>query len=473
MVEEFGTKCLVLGDIALDRYIYGDVERISPEAPIPVIKVTGRNTFLGMAANVAMNIKNLGVEVILFGTIGDDTSGHEVQKLLDESGIDFKGLITGKTTTKTRIVGKNQQMLRVDEEENDCISHSEEECLLAEIKSALKNVQVLLISDYNKGVCTDNLCRLVIKSARDSGKTVIIDPKSSDWEKYSHANIVTPNFREFREMWNENALVENTVEGIKHKARSVIKKYELESILVTRSEKGMVSVDKNNVVLDFSSQAREVFDVSGAGDTVVAALAAFTAKGFNNKTALEYANAAAGIVIGKFGTSCVSLTELTDYFENENMNVKKKIASFDDAMALISNWKNKKEKIIFTNGCFDILHSGHIHYLNEASKIGDKLIIGLNTDQSVKRLKGESRPINYQTDRALMLAALSFVDLVILFDEDTPIELIKTIEPDVLVKGGDYKPEEVVGREYADELVLIPFVDGFSTTNIIQKMKEA
>jgi len=460
-------RVLVLGDIMLDRYLYGDVKRISPEAPIPVVKITRKNDMPGGAANVACNIKELNVSVILAGIIGDDESGRSLLDLFKEKQIEFYGITSRPTTTKTRIIGVSQQMLRIDEEQDFEISEDEHKSLLDGINSVLNNVQVLIISDYNKGVCVPGLCADVIKAAKAAGIMVIIDPKSANWEKYKGADIITPNFQEFCEALTAN--IKNTSEDIAYHAKDLISKYDLGAVLVTRSEQGMVYVSKADGTLSFSATAREVYDVSGAGDTVVAVLSAFLVSGFSINTSVEYANIAAGISVGKLGTYTVTTDEIFDSL-NGVPDIKDKICSFEKMKLTFKTWRGNKEKIVFTNGCFDILHSGHIHYLKKASEQGDRLIIGLNTDGSVKRLKGETRPINSESDRAFLLSALAFVDMVVLFDEDTPADLIKVIQPDVMVKGGDYKPEEVIGREYAGELVIVPFLEGFSSTEIIEKI---
>ena len=463
-------KVLVLGDVMLDRYIYGDVTRISPEAPVPIVKVLQKKDMLGGAANVAINIRRLNVCSALTGTVGDDESGYTILKLLKEKGIDFIGCVSRSTITKTRIIGKNQQMLRVDEEQDVSECYNEHDRLIDGIENALKDIQVLVISDYNKGVCAEELCKKVIRSAKKFCKTTIVDPKSINWEKYRGADIITPNFREFCEALRLDKPISNTVEDISFHAKKMIEKYELGAVLVTRSEKGMTYVDNDGKTMSFSTIAREVFDVSGAGDTVVAVLSAFLATGFSIIDSVEYANVAAGISVGRMGTYSVSLDEIAKCFENTCLDMKEKIVSLGALKFVLETWRKKNETVVFTNGCFDILHSGHIQYLKAASKLGSKLIVGINTDSSVKRIKGESRPINSEADRALLLSALYFVDLIIFFDDDTPLELIKAIRPDVLTKGSDYRHDEVVGREYAKELVLIPFVEGFSSTSIIEKL---
>jgi D-beta-D-heptose 7-phosphate kinase/D-beta-D-heptose 1-phosphate adenosyltransferase len=465
-----GAKCLIVGDIILDRYLYGDVTRISPEAPIPIVKVAKKSDALGGAANVAGNVRGLCVDVELFGVIGDDPNGQTVLRLLAEKGIKFTGRLYDSTTCKTRVIGMSQQILRIDEEESRDISAEYAAKLMNDIKASMTDARSVIISDYGKGVCTPWLCSEVIKASKNAGIQVIVDPKAKNWKKYAGADIITPNFREFCAVQHRD--IENEETRITRFAKNLIAKYDLGALLVTRSEKGMLYISTCGETLSYAATAQEVFDVSGAGDTVVATVAAFLAVGFNAWSAVEIANAAAGIVVGKLGTYPISLDEVASSLDRRGMEIEGKIVLIETLIPLVEKWRNAGEKIVFTNGCFDILHAGHVYYLKKASDLGNRLIIGLNSDSSVKRLKGETRPVNRQENRALLLSALKFVDAVTLFDEDTPANLIKSIAPDILVQGGDYRPEEVVGREFAGELVLIPYLDGFSSTGIIDKIKQ-
>lgn len=461
---------LVVGDIILDQYIYGDVNRISPEAPIPVVHVKGNKYVLGGAANVAGNICGYYFKPYLCGRIGNDIAGKKVKKLLENKQIRFIGIETDDecTTLKTRVTGMNQQIVRIDEEELNPVTDEQEELLLNQIKNVMHEVKIIVLSDYNKGVCTESFCKKLIHLCKESAMPIFIDPKSKDWTKYTGADLITPNFKEYRDAVGKQ--FENTENSIILYANELMSRYQLRNILVTRSQYGMILLQETGKVHSFNTVAQEVFDVSGAGDTVIATIASLCAARISLEDAVEVSNQAAGLAVSKNGTYMVTLEEVAQFMNQEELDLHEKIVPREKLVSILNDWKKQNKKIVFTNGCFDILHVGHITYLNAASKLGDKLIIGLNSDQSVKRLKGESRPINNERNRALLLAALQFVDLIVLFGEDTPYDLIQQIRPDVLVKGGDYKPDQVVGREFAGELRLIPFVEGYSTTGLIQKI---
>ncbi|WP_166429802.1 PfkB family carbohydrate kinase [Lacrimispora aerotolerans] len=464
-----GVKCLVIGDIILDEYISGIVNRISPEAPIPVMHIDRKWHILGGAANVACNIAGCGIETVLCGVLGEDFNAEKVIKGLKEKEIEFCGLKLKEriTTTKTRIVGPNQQIVRLDEEITDVISLSEEEILFRDIMKCLSKVKVLVISDYNKGVCTETFCRRIIQEANKRGIFVIVDPKTKDWSKYSHADLITPNFKEYCEAVGME--LSNNEQEICQSGKHIFSKFYLGGILVTRSQYGMTYLYSDLHCFSCTTKAREVYDVSGAGDTVIAVIAAFLSAGYPLEKAIEVSNFAAAISVGKKGTYVVSINEISDVIEERAMNLHRKIVSWAEIENTVKQWKEMGDKIVFTNGCFDILHRGHVEYLNLARKQGDHLIVGLNTDRSIKALKGDMRPVNNQEDRALLLSSLSFVDKVVLFDEVTPYDLIKMIKPDKLIKGGDYKECNVVGREFANEVIIVPIVEGYSTTNIILK----
>lgn len=463
--------CLVIGDIMLDKYLYGSVDRISPEAPIPVINVNNKKIALGGCANVACNINGYGAKVILSGIVGNDFNGNIVLDELSKSNIEYIGIISEDrvTTTKTRVMSKSQQIVRVDEEIKTDISKEDESQIIYNINNIISNIDVIVISDYNKGVCTANLCKQIIELAKRNGKFVIVDPKQSNWERYSGANLITPNFKELLEALNYK--IENNEEIICRNTKQLMDKFGIENILVTRSEHGMTLVSDDECIT-YETVAQEVYDVSGAGDTVVATLAAFLSIGMELRNATEISNIAAGIAVSKLGTYVISLEEVHDYFININKSYASKIMNIETLTKKIKSWRKDNKKIVFTNGCFDLLHIGHISYLNEAKQMGDVLIIGLNTDESVKMNKGDSRPINKQDDRARMLEALDMVDAVVMFNEETPYNLIEVVCPDVLVKGGDYKIEEIVGREFSKEVRTIQFVDGYSSTNIINRILE-
>ena len=463
-------KCLVIGDIILDKYMTGVVTRISPEAPIPVVRVTGQKYVLGGAANVAGNICGFHISPYLCGSIGNDEAGNKVQEIIKKMRIKFIGIRSNSkcTTIKTRITSDNQQIVRVDEEDCDNLVEREQKKLLENVEEVIEKVKVVIISDYGKGVCTEWLCKSVIQKCQKHNKIVIVDPKSPDWRKYANATLITPNFKEFADAIGKN--IQNTRENIEREASEIIQKYEIDNLLVTRSQYGMLLI--NNKSFSFNTVAHEVYDVSGAGDTVVATIAALLSKNEVLIKSIECANIAAGIAVSKSGTYIIKEEEIYKSEIGFNKEISKKIVSDIELDKILNKWRNDGVKIVFTNGCFDIIHAGHISYLNEAKKLGEKLIVGLNSDESIKRLKGASRPINKQTDRAILLAAFACVDLVVFFDRDTPLELIRTIKPDLLVKGGDYIASEVIGREFAKDVKILPFIEGYSTTNIIKTIHD-
>ncbi len=465
-----GVNCLIVGDVMLDKYLYGSVTRISPEAPIPVVNITGRKVMPGGAANVAANVRSLGANVILFGIIGDDEDGKTLNRIFDSTGIVYGGIRSSEriTTVKTRIIGKGQQVVRFDEEKSEESDQKIEQELLFHIREEMRNSDIVIISDYNKGVCTESLLNDIISMAKRIGIPVVVDPKEKEWTKYIGADFITPNYKEFCEAVGRT--VENTEEAIKSASAGLFEKFNLTNLLVTRSEHGMTLVERNKT-RTFEAMARSVYDVSGAGDTVLAAMSVLLAAGLDSAEAVELSNIAAGISVSHSGTYCVTFDELESFFEELNDVTDSKRMNMDELYNKLSVWKKDGKKIVFTNGCFDILHAGHVTYLQKARNMGDVLVVGLNSDVSVKRLKGEGRPVNKENDRAILIAALAAVDAVVVFDQDTPLDLIKAVEPDVLVKGGDYRIEDIVGREYAKETVVIPLLEGRSTTGIIEKIE--
>ncbi len=463
-----GCRVLVVGDLMLDTYHIGSVKRISPEAPVPVVQVKESYSVLGGAANVARNLIGLGARPSVVGVVGDDINGKIVRDMFSELNIDCHlGVNSAPTITKTRIIGNDQQVVRIDFEEDNAVLECEtEKSILSAIESRIPQCDIVVISDYGKGFCSESLCRAVIKAARERAKSIIVDPKGTQWEKYSDATIVTPNIKELSDVVGRE--ISNDDEQIEKAAASIIGEYNIDSLLVTRSEKGLSYVAPDQTIV-IPTEAREVFDVSGAGDTVVATLAAALSAAMSVNDSIFLANKAAGVVVGKMGTSPILFQELkAELLIQEGSSDK--ILSNERLGELMHLLREKKSKVVFTNGCFDILHRGHVSYLERAKSLGDILILGLNSDASVRRLKGEGRPINDEESRATVMAALNSVDYVVIFDEDTPLELIKQVRPDVLVKGGDYSIENIVGREYAAQTMTISFVDGFSTTKTIEKM---
>ncbi|MDO9813880.1 bifunctional D-glycero-beta-D-manno-heptose-7-phosphate kinase/D-glycero-beta-D-manno-heptose 1-phosphate adenylyltransferase HldE [Glaesserella parasuis] len=461
-------KVLVLGDVMLDRYWFGATNRISPEAPVPVVKVQEREDRAGGAANVAMNIASLNVPVTLHGLVGNDDAGRALDKLLSEHRIQNQCIAVDShpTITKLRILSRHQQLLRLDFEEGfhnlDC------QALLAKLAAEITAYGALILSDYGKG--TLDTVQQMIQIARQANLPVLIDPKGTDFERYRGATLLTPNMSEFEAVAghcrDEDEIV---TKGLK-----MIAYFDLSALLITRSEKGMTLLRPNQEPFHLPTQAKEVYDVTGAGDTVISVLATAIADGRPLEEACYLANAAAGIVVGKLGTSTVSPSELEQAI-HQRAETGFGVVSEDELKAIVKQSKTRGEKIVMTNGCFDILHPGHISYLENARKLGDRLIVAVNTDESVKRLKGESRPINDLDARMAVLAGLASVDWVVPFGEDTPQRLIGEILPDLLVKGGDYKPEEIAGSQEVwangGEVRVLNFENGCSTTNVIKKIR--
>ncbi|OCG11478.1 bifunctional heptose 7-phosphate kinase/heptose 1-phosphate adenyltransferase [Gilliamella sp. wkB292] len=459
---------LVVGDIMLDRYWYGGTNRISPEAPVPVVKIDALEERPGGAANVAMNITSLSGNVRLIGLTGID----EAAKILDEElskhhvHCDFVAVSTHPTITKLRVLSRNQQLIRIDFEEGfDKVDASP---ILERIQTALTTHKVLVLSDYAKGALSS--VQKMIDLANQANVPILVDPKGTDFERYRGATLLTPNMSEFEAVVGHCDSEQEIVE----KGLALIKKYQLKALLVTRSEKGMTLLQLDKPTYHLPTQAKEVFDVTGAGDTVIATLAAALASGQSLEDSCYLANAAAGVVVGKLGTSTVSQVELENAIRARKDNGFG-VMTEDELKEEVKKARQRGEKIVMTNGCFDILHAGHVSYLANARKLGDRLIVAVNSDASVKQLKGESRPINPLMQRMIVLGALDSVDWVVPFDEQTPQRLIANILPDVLVKGGDYKPEDIAGgKEVIDAggiVKVLNFEDGCSTTNIINKIK--
>lgn len=465
---------LVIGDVMLDQYYFSDVQRISPEAPVPVAKVVKEKITLGGAANVAHNLVLLGCRVVLGGVAGNDDNQRKLALLLASKGIDGSGLICvdKPTITKMRVIGANQQMLRLDFEENGPLADD----VLVQLKSwyeaALAQADAVVISDYAKGVCAPELCKQMINLANQRSVPVLIDPKGDDWSKYAGAAYITPNMKELCEA--VQAKVANDDREVYRYASEIIQRYAIANVVVTRSEQGLSLI--NSQAVHIPTLAEEVFDVSGAGDTVAAVLAAGIAGRLDPSDAARLANLAAGVVVARVGTYAISKDELLAAIRQRSQERdfdRKILASAEEAVYIVNMWRGQGADIVFTNGCFDILHAGHVSYLEKAKRLGTKLIVGLNSDASVQRLKGHKRPVVSEQDRATVIAALACVDAVVLFDQDTPAELIQKIKPDILAKGGDYTPDTVVGREDAGRVEIIAFEAGKSTTGIIEKIVAA
>ena len=463
-------KILVVGDVMLDTYYIGSVKRISPEAPVPVFLKKLEKNVLGGAANVAANLRAANQQVSMMSIIGNDASGEILMNKFIEEEIDanFVTIFDRSTTVKTRFLAdNNQQIMRLDVEDAKAISKQECQTMLNQLDSCIMQYDLVLISDYLKGLLTQDFCQGVIKKARECNIPVVVDVKDPKYGKYYGSTLLKPNLNELRALSGKNVQTDDEVISA---SEELCKRCNCQYILTTLGANGMILVGDGEPYR-VKSIAREVYDVSGAGDTTIAYLAACLANQMCIREAVNMANYAAGLQVGKVGTSSVSWQEVRDLLSNEDYGISHKILTQKEVLNFRKD--NKSKKIVFTNGCFDILHVGHKRYLQKAATLGDMLIVGINSDASVRRLKGSSRPINSERDRAELLSALAFVDYVVIFEEDTPYNLIKEIQPDILVKGGDYKPEEVVGKDIVEarggRLELISFVEGKSTTNIINK----
>jgi D-beta-D-heptose 7-phosphate kinase / D-beta-D-heptose 1-phosphate adenosyltransferase len=462
-------RVLVVGDIILDRYVHGDTNRISPEAPVPIVKVNNTEERPGGAANVALNISALGIPVQLIGITGDDESADTLTAQLLAAGVDCEFIRREEfsTITKLRILSQHQQLLRLDYEDEMKITDTKP--LLSLYKHHLEKSNIVVLSDYAKGSL--NTTEEYIRQAKEQNIRVLVDPKGNDFKRYTGASLLTPNLKEFEAVIDS---YESEIEFIE-KATELCSSLELAALLVTRGEKGMSLFDsEEGTNSHLAAQAHEVFDVTGAGDTVIAVVAAALASNYSIDDSVSYANLAAGLVVEKLGTASVSINELNSAIENKRQRLSGVIAR-DKILQAIDSARGKNEKIVMTNGCFDILHAGHVKYLAAAKKLGDRLLVIVNDDNSVFRLKGENRPINAIENRMSVLDALSSTDWVSSFSEDTPEALIQLVKPDVLVKGADYSAEDIVGADfvlsYGGVVETIEFETQCSTSDIIDKVK--
>ncbi len=461
-------RVLVYGDLMLDRYWYGQASRISPEAPVPVVHVREHNVRPGGAANVALNVANLGGNVTIMGLVGDDPEARQLQSALQQAKVNCEllNIPHHPTVTKLRVIGQQQQLIRMDFEEP--FVNVDDERLIETYYRELQRTHVVILSDYAKGALHN--AQKLIKLARQNGVPVLVDPKGRDFNRYRGASLITPNKLEFESIagaWeNEEELIE--------KAQVVIQQYELGGLLVTRGKEGMTLIQKNYPAQHFSAKAREVYDVTGAGDTVIGVIAAMLSAGRDLTEAVRVSNIAAGLVVMKLGAATVSMPELRRAILWQG-NVLEGILTEEELMEALADARAHGEKIVMTNGCFDILHSGHIQYLQQAKSLGKRLIVAVNDDNSVKSLKGPQRPLNSLMERMGLLAALRAVDWVVPFSETTPERLIARVMPDVLVKGGDYKIDEIAGAQAVlaggGEVQILKFVPGFSTSKLIQKIQ--
>ena len=468
-----GKTVLVLGDVMLDRFIYGAVERISPEAPVPVIAVEKETAMLGGAGNVARNVAALGAKAVLIGLIGQDDAGAALRGMIEaETGMDAALVVDARrrTTEKVRYISGSHQMLRVDREDRGAGDNA---ALLSAFKARVSSADVVVLSDYAKGVLTTEVVRGAIEAARAAGKPVIVDPKSRDMSRYDGATLVKPNRKEAAEA---TGISDNTDEASEEAGAAILAMAPaLEAALITRGGAGMTLSARGKPPLHLPATAVEVFDVSGAGDTVAATLALAVAAGADLADAARLANLAGGLVVAKLGTDVVTAAELTAVASSaQGAPGEIKVADREQALLIVEGWRARGLKVGFTNGCFDLLHPGHVSLLSQAKAACDRLIVGLNTDASVSKLKGPSRPVQKEQARATVLASLSSVDLVVLFGEETPLALIEAFRPDVLVKGADYTVETVVGSDlvlsYGGKVLLAELKQGQSTTNLIARM---
>lgn len=457
----------VVGDIMLDRYWLGPTSRISPEAPVPVVKIEGSEDRPGGAANVALNIAALGANVAVGGLCGKDEAAETLQTVLGSVGIEcFFDQVDGQDTiTKLRVLSRNQQLIRLDFEQS--FQDFDKAKLLKLVSQQLESASALVLSDYAKGCLSEP--QAFIEMARQKNIPVVVDPKGTEFSRYRGATLLTPNMSEFQGVVG----VCSDEDIIVARAHELIEQLDLEALLVTRSEQGMTLIQKGQPELHLPAKAKEVYDVTGAGDTVVAAIAAALASGSSLPDACVLANAAAGVVVGKLGTSTVNVNELTQAV-GKDTDVGVGVMTEEQLKIAVNTAKMRGDKIVMTNGCFDILHAGHVSYLESAASLGDRLIVAVNSDESVKGLKGSGRPINNLERRMSVLSALASVDWVVPFGEDTPERLISEILPDLLVKGGDYKPEDIAGGKQViangGEVQVLNFEDGISTTNIIKEI---
>lgn len=465
----------VLGDIMLDRFVYGNVERISPEAPIPVLHFTNQDAMLGGAANVARNIVALGGVAVLAGIVGEDDAGRHIKaELLSNEFINDEIIRSSSNSTivKTRFVSGAQQIMRLDVESKIAISDIIETEILGSFKKHLHTINSLVLSDYAKGTLSDSLVRKIIYLATENSIPVIVDPKTSDIDRFRGASVIKPNVLEATTITGIKCISDDAAEYI---VKDIVNRFAIDAVVLTRGQRGMTVFSKgdHSDPIHIAAQAHEVFDVSGAGDTVVATIALAIGAGTSIDRAAELANVAAGIAVSKRGTSVVFPYEVRRAALSSDGATDHKILDHEDALSVISSWKQQGLKVGFTNGCFDLIHPGHVRLLKNAKASCDRLIVALNTDASVKRLKGKLRPVQKESARATVIASMSAVDLVVFFDDDTPLSIITEMAPDILIKGADYTMDNVVGGEFVKgkggSVVLVPIEIGQSTTSILSR----
>ncbi len=473
-------QVLLAGDFMLDIYTYGDAVRISPEAPVPVLKVTDSKCSCGGASSVAADLAALGAKAICLGVIGDDQNGLTLKDLMAQPGIDTSGLLTvtdRPTITKQRLIGlaqhrHQQQLFRIDREITEPLSEKQNEKILKLFKDKLSRADIVCLQDYNKGLLSPPLCQQMIRLAKKAGKKILIDPSPGiDYSKYKDATAITPNRTETSLAVGYEI---KTLESYAKASKELVSKLNLEAVVLTLDKEGAYLKTKSEDEL-IPTRPRNVYDVTGAGDVVLAALAVSVAAGCDYKTAVHLCNIAGGIEVEKFGVATVTIDEIVNEIIGQNRGRRGKILTIDSLLTELDWHRRQKETIVFTNGCFDVLHRGHIEFLKFCRNAGSILVVGLNSDSSVKTIKGQDRPINNQHDRAAVLAAMESVDYITIFDEPDPLNLIQQIKPDVLVKGKDWEKKGVVGsdfvKSYGGKILLAPLVEGKSSTATIEKMK--
>jgi len=470
-------KVLVVGDIILDEYIWGNVERISPEAPVKILESRGENMVPGGAANVANNLAAMGCETVVCGAVGSDDKGNRLIALMKKLNIDCSGVLRFSkrpTTNKTRIIAHSQQILRIDKEDRSPISEETETRLIDFINDAIPKADGVICSDYQKGILTERVLKAIIHRAKKYKRRVILDPKGVNFSKYSGVHCITPNEKEFERAC---PIKIHTEEELERAVQYFFGLIQPEAILVTRGKDGMSLFEEGGrKSTKIETDAKEVYDVTGAGDTTIAVFGMALFSGFDYPSAARLATMAAGIVVGKVGTSVVTREELNLFLLEGRLVSFRNILRRSELRQVVCQARSLGKKIVFTNGCFDVLHGGHIDFLRQAKALGDYLIVAINSDASVKALKGNGRPLKTQSERANILSALKYVDAITIFSETTPRDLIGELRPDVLVKGSDYRIEEVVGRDtveaYGGRVALIPVVEGLSTTGFVKKIIE-
>jgi D-beta-D-heptose 7-phosphate kinase/D-beta-D-heptose 1-phosphate adenosyltransferase len=463
---------LVIGDVMVDEYIIGDVERISPESPVPVLVARDRLRRLGGAGNVVRNLVTMGGRVALFSTVGKDNPGRWFKQHCEEMAVEsfwLKDDLSRPTTIKTRVVARNQQIVRIDEEHVRDLSPEMQQTVIGDIQSVMPQVKAVIVSDYGKGFLTGPLLEALLQSAKENRIPVLVDPKGMDFSKYAGCTYITPNIKEASlasgmEIRDKDSLV--------RAGRMLLKQTGAEGLVITRGKDGSTLVT-NKDCEDFPVKPVEIVDVTGAGDTVISTVALGVANGLSIQDSISLANLAASIVVSRFGAASVTLDEMVNSLNEDG--VGSKCLPFQEISSVLRNHRIQGHKICFTNGCFDLFHAGHLEILRQASILGDVLVVGINSDESVKRIKGVGRPIVGQADRAAMVSALGFVDYTVIFDEDTPLKLIQEVRPDILVKGADWKGKTVVGEDIVKarggKVSFVKLVKGISTSELINRIR--